>query len=169
MKRVALYMDHGCRGIGAARWAELLSNSPEFEFAMLDAADVKAGGLAGFDCLVMPGGGGFERYDDWGEEGCARIRDFVRGGGGYIRISRVQESARELIMHTVDAVGESLDAGAAESTIHSIRDAELLDEATARVMLSAVGNAALKPAEGALRDQIRANLLKHMLVTYVAE
>ena len=84
MKRVALYMDHGCRGIGAARWAELLSNSPEFEFAMLDAADVKAGGLAGFDCLVMPGGGGFERYDDWGEEGCARIRDFVRGGGGYI-------------------------------------------------------------------------------------
>ena len=36
-------------------------------------------------------------------------------------------------------------------------------------MLSAVGNAALKPAEGALRDQIRANLLKHMLVTYVAE
>lgn len=92
-----------------------------------------------------------------------------RGGGGYIRISRVQESTRELIMHTVDAVGESLDAGAAESTIHSIRDAELLDEATARVMLSAVGNAALKPAEGALRDQIRANLLKHMLVTYVAE
>ena len=84
MKRVALYMDHGCRGVGAARWAELLSNSPEMEFAMLDAADVKAGKLDGFDCLVMPGGGGFERFEDWGEEGCAKIRDFVRDGGGYI-------------------------------------------------------------------------------------
>ena len=82
--KVALYMDHGCRGAGAARWAELLSDSPELEFAMLDAADVRGGRLAGFDCLVMPGGGGFERYEDWGEEGCAKIRDFVRDGGGYI-------------------------------------------------------------------------------------
>ena len=83
MKRVALYMDHGCRGVGAARWAELLSNDPEIEFAMLDAADVRDGRLAGFDCLVMPGGG-FERYEDWGEEGCAKIREFVHDGGGYI-------------------------------------------------------------------------------------
>jgi dihydrodipicolinate synthase/N-acetylneuraminate lyase len=82
--KVALYMDHGCRGAGTARWAELLSNSPEIEFAMLDAADINGGRLDGFDCLVMPGGGGFERYEDWGEDGCAKIRDFVRDGGGYI-------------------------------------------------------------------------------------
>ncbi len=84
MKRIALYMDHGCRGIGAARWAQLLSNSPELSFAMLSAADVCEGRLAAFDCLVMPGGGGLERYADLGEEGCARIRAFIRGGGGYI-------------------------------------------------------------------------------------
>lgn len=82
--RVALYMDHGCRGFGAARWAEMLSTSPEIEFAMLNAADVKDGRLSDFDCLVMPGGGGLERYADWGEEGCAKIRDFVRNGGAYI-------------------------------------------------------------------------------------
>ena len=82
--KVALYMDHGCRGFGAARWAEMLSTSPEMEFAMLNAADVKEGKLSGFDCLVMPGGGGFERYTDWGEEGCAKIREFVRNGGSYI-------------------------------------------------------------------------------------
>ena len=82
--RVALYMDHGCRGFGAARWAEMLSTSPEIEFAMLNAADVKDGRLSEFDCLVMPGGGGLERYADWGEEGCAKIRDFVRNGGAYI-------------------------------------------------------------------------------------
>ncbi|MGN0844466.1 MAG: dihydrodipicolinate synthase family protein [Kiritimatiellia bacterium] len=84
MKKVALYMDHGCRGIGAVRWAQLLSNAPEFSFAMLNAAEIKAGRLDGIDCLVMPGGGGLERYDDLGEDGCARIREFVRKGGGYI-------------------------------------------------------------------------------------
>lgn len=82
--KVALYMDHGCRGFGAARWAEMLSASPEMDFAMLNATDVKEGRLSGFDCLVMPGGGGFERYTDWGEEGCAKIREFVRNGGAYI-------------------------------------------------------------------------------------
>ncbi len=82
--RVALYMDRGCRGGAALLWAEMLSTSPEFEFDMLDAADVKAGRLAEFDCLVMPGGGGFERYEDWGEDGCSKIREFVRAGGKYL-------------------------------------------------------------------------------------
>lgn len=82
--RVALYMDHGCRGGAAVRWAEMLYSAPEFEFEMLDATDVKAGRLMEFDCLVMPGGGGFERYDDCGEEGFAKIRDFIRQGGKYL-------------------------------------------------------------------------------------
>ena len=82
--RVALYIDHGCRGAGTVRWAELLSSSPEFDLAMLNAADIKAGRLMDFDLLVMPGGGGFERTADWGEDGCEAIRDFVRSGGKYI-------------------------------------------------------------------------------------
>ena len=44
--KVALYMDHGCRGFGAARWAEMLSTSPEMEFAMLNAAnEVRSGSI----------------------------------------------------------------------------------------------------------------------------
>lgn len=82
--RVALYLDHGCRGAGDVCWAVLLSSAPEFDFAMVNAADVKAGRLADFDCLVMPGGGGFERYADWGEEGCAKLREFVFNGGRYL-------------------------------------------------------------------------------------
>ena len=81
--RVALYLDRGCRGGGAIRWAQLLRSSPDAECDLLDAADVMAGRLAGYDVLVMPGGGGYERFDQLGEEGFEIIRAYIRSGGGY--------------------------------------------------------------------------------------
>ena len=81
--RVGLYLDVGCRGGGVLHWARLLKSAPELDFRMVDGREVLAGRLSELDVLVMPGGGGFERYGTWGEEGCAKIRDFVRGGGAY--------------------------------------------------------------------------------------
>ena len=81
--RVALYLDRGCRGGGAIRWAQLLRSSPDAECDLLDAADVMAGRLAEYDVLVMPGGGGYERFDQLGEEGFEIIRAYIRAGGGY--------------------------------------------------------------------------------------
>ncbi len=81
--RVALYLDLGCRGGGAIRWAQLLRSSPDVTCDFLDAADVMAGRLAGHDILMMPGGGGYERYAQLGEDGFERIRAFLREGGGY--------------------------------------------------------------------------------------
>ena len=69
--RVGLYLDAGCRGGGVLHWARLLKTSPDVDFRMVDGRDVRAGRLAELDVLVMPGGGGFERYRSWGEEGCA--------------------------------------------------------------------------------------------------
>lgn len=82
--RVALYLDHGCRGAGTIAWAQLLSRASDLEFSTIDAAEIMAGALDKVDCLVMPGGGGLERYRDWGEAGCAKIRRFVERGGRYL-------------------------------------------------------------------------------------
>ena len=81
--RVGLYLDAGCRGGGVLHWARLLKTSPQIDFRMVDGRDVRAGRLAELDVLVMPGGGGFERYRTWGEDGCAKIHDFIRNGGAY--------------------------------------------------------------------------------------
>ena len=43
-----------------------------------------------------------------------------RGGGGYIRITRVRSTPQELIMHTVNAVGDSLDAARASIFKHML-------------------------------------------------
>ena len=81
--KVALYLDIGCRGGGVIHWAELLRSSPDVACDFINAADVQAGKLAGYDVLVMPGGGGLERYAQLGEEGFEKIRKYIRAGGRY--------------------------------------------------------------------------------------
>ena len=84
--KVALYLDVGCRGGGVIHLAQLLKSSPEVSCDFLDAADVHAGKLSGYDVLVMPGGGGYERYTHLGEEGFEKIRKYIREGGRYYGI-----------------------------------------------------------------------------------
>ena len=92
-----------------------------------------------------------------------------RGGGGYIRISRVRSGPRELIMHTVNAVGDRLDPKTAAAFVSNIYDAGIIDKMTARLLLTAVGNTALRPIAPGDRDTVRASIFKHMLVTLISE
>ena len=81
--KVALYLDVGCKGGGVIHWAELLKSSPDVACTFINAADVQAGKLKGFDVLVMPGGSGYDRYTQLGEEGFEKIRKYIREGGKY--------------------------------------------------------------------------------------
>ena len=92
-----------------------------------------------------------------------------RGGGGYIRITRVRQTPRELVMHTVNAVGDRLDRRTAAAFISNIYEASLIDRATARLLLAAVGDNALRPVAPEERDAVRASIFKQMLVTLSAE
>ena len=81
--KVALYLDIGCKGGGVIHWARLLKSSPDVACDFIDAADVNAGKLSGYDVLVMPGGSGYDRYSQLGEEGFEKIRKYIREGGAY--------------------------------------------------------------------------------------
>lgn len=50
-----------------------------------------------------------------------------RGGGGYIRITRVQPDASQFIMHTVNAVGRELDKPTADALLHNAVNAGALE------------------------------------------
>ena len=84
--KVALYLDNGCRGGGVIELAQLLKSSPDVSCDFLNAADVQTGKLAGYDVLVMPGGSGYDRYPQLGEEGFEKIRRYIREGGCYYGI-----------------------------------------------------------------------------------
>ena len=92
-----------------------------------------------------------------------------RGGGGYIRITRVRSTPQELIMHTVNAVGDSLDAATAKAFISNVLSAGVVDRKTARLLLTATSDSALRPVKPADRDAARASIFKHMLVTTISE
>ena len=92
-----------------------------------------------------------------------------RGGGGYIRITRVRSTPQELIMHTVNAVGDSLDAATAKAFISNVLSAGAVDRQTARLLLTATSDSALRPVNPADRDAARASIFKHLLVTTISE
>ena len=87
-----------------------------------------------------------------------------RGGGGYIRIHRVQSDPKLLIMHTVNAIGESIDLNTAAALLRNCVSAGVLGERAAKLMLSAIGDGAMRPVEPSGRDTVRASVLKQMLL-----
>ncbi len=87
-----------------------------------------------------------------------------RGGGGNTRIMRVRTGGADLIMHTVNAVGDSLDLQTAAAFVSNILSAGAIDEGRARLIMAALGHNALRPVEPDKRDEARASIFKQMLV-----
>lgn len=91
-----------------------------------------------------------------------------RGGGGYIRIRRVQMDPKQLMMHTLNAIGNEIDFRSAQALLSNAVSSGAMSEAAARLMLSAISDTALKPVEPAGRDTVRASILKQMILRLLA-
>ena len=87
-----------------------------------------------------------------------------RGGGGYIRIRRVAMDTEMLLMHTVNAIGDRVDSNTAAALIANLKQSKAISVEEARLMLSAISNNALRPANPIDRDVLRASILKQMLM-----
>jgi transcriptional regulator CtsR len=87
-----------------------------------------------------------------------------RGGGGYIRISRVQMTPSTLAMHTINAVGDIIDLDSATALISNAAAGGAIDEKTAKVMVAAISNQALRAVPPSERGRVRAGILKQMLL-----
>lgn len=88
-----------------------------------------------------------------------------RGGGGYIRISRVKMDKGTAIMHIINAVGDTLDKATAEAMLNNMLQRELMELQTAKVMAAALSDRTLSTVEPIKRDALRADLFKHMIIT----
>lgn len=91
-----------------------------------------------------------------------------RGGGGFIRITRVQASPQRLIMHTINSVGDSLDLKTAAAFVSNLLGSDAIDEKTAGLFLTAIGDNALRPLSVEHRDFLRASIFKQLLVSMLA-
>ena len=87
-----------------------------------------------------------------------------RGGGGYIRISRVSMEPEMMIMHTVNVIGGRVDMNTATALVANLRQTGAIGNIEAKLILSAIGENALRPAQREERDSLRASIMKQMLI-----
>lgn len=90
-----------------------------------------------------------------------------RGGGGFIRITRVTMQPEQLIMHTINAVGEDIDLNSAAAMTANLLQGGAIEKNEAHLILAAVGNCALRPVPVLERDAVRASILKQMLINII--
>lgn len=92
-----------------------------------------------------------------------------RGGGGYIRIQRIDLPAHQAIHnHLCESIGERIEQSAAEGLIYQLVEAEFISHREANLLRAAVSrdNLMLKLP---YRDEMRARLLKSMLLALLSE
>ena len=87
-----------------------------------------------------------------------------RGGGGYIRITRVEMEPDQLLMHTVNAIGKSIDSNSAAALVRNLHQSNAISESQARLMMSAISANALRPVHPQEHGELRASILKQMLI-----
>lgn len=88
-----------------------------------------------------------------------------RGGGGYIKITRVNLDGSKMIMHAVNSIGSAIDFLSCRAYIINLAQQNLIKRELAQVMLAALSDNALRPLPPELRDEVRASILKQMLLS----
>ncbi|MCQ6563612.1 CtsR family transcriptional regulator [Paenibacillus mendelii] len=92
-----------------------------------------------------------------------------RGGGGYIRIQRVELPTLKMIQgHIAQTIGNEVDQAAAEGLIYQLEEAELISKREAKLLRAAVSREAIALILPT-RDEVRARLLKAMLITLLVK
>jgi len=88
-----------------------------------------------------------------------------RGGGGYLRISRVtQPKNSNYMMHIINSIGNSISFQTASVFVKNMVDNDYLTIREGRIILSGLADNKL-PLPLPVRDNVRAALLKNMLLS----
>ena len=90
-----------------------------------------------------------------------------RGGGGYVRISRVTFNKSSKLMHIINSIGDRLDYIDTRIILENCVVSELIKPEMAKVMAAAVSNSAMTCVPVQAREYLRADLMKQMLLTVV--
>lgn len=92
------------------------------------------------------------------------IVESQRGGGGYIRIKRIEMSRKQTIMHLVNTIRDSIDEQSVHHIINNLLYNNVLSEKEAALMGAALLSSAYSLIPHKNRDCFRARLFKNMLI-----
>lgn len=90
-----------------------------------------------------------------------------RGGGGFIRIVKINVSDRETIFHLINSIGQEIDEYSARIILQNLAFDKVLSEKTCKIILSALQDQNFRGLPDGTKRIIRANLMKTMLLNAV--
>ena len=85
-----------------------------------------------------------------------------RGGGGYLRIKRIDMGGENPVYRVIKTVSNSLDYQSAMRHVSELMRMEVFDEKTAKMILNAVSDSSLI-IDQPMKDRLRANIFKNAL------
>lgn len=92
-----------------------------------------------------------------------------RGGGGWIRIRRVDglDDAASYVMHVLNSLGTQVSQQQADVYLQNFVDYKIVSKQTARLMQAAISDQALNRIAPSDRKIVRMDILKNMLTELV--
>ena len=87
-----------------------------------------------------------------------------RGGGGYIKISRVDSTKEEYISNITEKIGSKLSQSVIDIYLDEFIRYNLLDKNTASLLRVALSDKSLSKVDKLKRDEVRAEMFKNILV-----
>ena len=90
-----------------------------------------------------------------------------RGGGGYIRITRVRVDRPTLLMHFINSIGPEIDTRSALAIVRNLYETEAISQDTARLLQIVLSDTALRSVPRSTRDVLRADLMRQVLILCV--
>ena len=88
-----------------------------------------------------------------------------RGGGGFIKITRIVYDKDTLIPRIISSVGDTLDSDTAQAHTMNLLYQGILSDSQAKIILSAVSDSPYRSLPPQVRDIVRADIFKQMLMT----
>lgn len=89
-----------------------------------------------------------------------------RGGGGYIKIRKVNVTNSDYLMHIITSIGNTITAKEVDVFVNNFIDLNIINDKEARLLKSATSDKVLNlPVQ--TKDEIRARIFKNMLITLV--
>lgn len=93
------------------------------------------------------------------------IVESKRGGGGYIRIMKVQSYDKsELIDHLISLINSHISQNRAEDIVYRLLEEEVISQREARIILNVIDRSVLS-IDLPYRDELRSRILKAILTT----
>lgn len=86
-----------------------------------------------------------------------------RGGGGYIKITRVVPKQGNPMMHIVNSIGDGVSYTDAAAIVKNCFDYDLISEKEAKLIMAAITEKSI-PLRQPEQDYVRAKLLKNMFI-----